>query len=112
MNTNWKKPNQIIQPYYFGDPEMKTTCLWLKNLPELKPTNILPKPEPSGYVIRKTGKKAGQKYNYYFRQGKTAKDRSKTFPGIAKAMAQQWGQISPDLKLPSPNIQTKLELTF
>ncbi len=101
INTNWKKPTQIIQPYYFGDPEIKTTCLWLKNLPPLqyKLTNDLfgnktstDRPLPTGFVIRKSGKKKGQRYNYYFRQGKTAKNRSKTFPGIAKAMAEQWSK--------------------
>lgn len=46
MNTHWKKPNQIIHPYWFGDNAEKRTCLWLKGLPELQPTNMLPKPEP------------------------------------------------------------------
>jgi len=99
MNTNWKKPDQIIQPYYFGDKELKTTCLWLKNLQPLKyslENNLFEnktateRPKPTKYIIRKTGKKKGQKYNYYFREGKTAKERSRTFPGIANAMADQW----------------------
>lgn len=99
LNTNWMKPTQIIQPYYFGDPEIKTTCLWLKNLPALyhsdednlfcKKTSIS-RPIPKGSVIRKSGQKAGERYNYYWREGKNAKERSKTFPGIARAMAQQW----------------------
>ena len=100
INTNIQKPDQIIQPYYFGDSELKTTCLWLKNLPllqyQLKDDLFSKKtasnrPKPYKAVLRKTGKKKGQKYNYYFRQGKTAMERSKTFPGIAKAMAEQWG---------------------
>lgn len=82
------KYDQIIQPYYFGDDHQKTTCLWLKNLPLLKPTNILPKPEPV-YIDKKgkriyttdaiSGNKAGQI------------KRSKTFQGVANAMAEQWG---------------------
>ena len=100
MNTNWRKPDQIIQPYYFGDAELKTTCLWLKNLKPLKyqlendlfaNRTTVDRPKPYKTILRKTGSKAGQKYNYYFRQNKTAKERSKTFPGIAKAMADQWG---------------------
>lgn len=100
MNTNWRKPDQIIQPYYFGDAELKTTCLWLKGLKPLmyshcddlfEKKTVVDRPKPNGFVLRQTGNKAGQKYNYYFRQGKTAKDRAKTFPGIAKAMADQWG---------------------
>jgi hypothetical protein len=96
------KPTQIVQPYYFGDPEIKTTCLWLKNLPALewRPHDDLfgkktatERPEPKGYCIRKKGKRAGRKYNYYWRNGKTAKQRSRTFEGIAKAMADQWGKI-------------------
>ncbi len=89
------KYSQIIQPYYFGDSEQKLTCLWLKNLPLLihteyddlftKQTHV-EKPKP--YGILSTGKKI------YFCDGKTRdpKIRSKTFPGIAKAMAEQWGK--------------------
>ena len=98
LNNNWKRPSQIIQPYYFGDFELKTTCLWLKGLPKLNHTinNLFMdksgvKPQPNGYCIRKSGKDAGKKYNYYFRQGKTGKQRSVTFQGIASAMADQWG---------------------
>jgi hypothetical protein len=97
LNTNWMKPAQIIQPWYFGDPELKTTCLWLKGLSRLfglieiaqRPWKY--KPQPRHTITRKSGDKAGQPYNYYWRQGKKAKDRAKTFPGIAKAMADQWG---------------------
>lgn len=91
INTHFRKPDQIIQPYFFGDPEIKTTCLWLRGLSKLIPTNMLNRPEPKGHIIRKSGPKKGQKYNYYWRQGKNAKMRSKTFLGIAKAMAEQWG---------------------
>ena len=91
LNTNWRKPHQIIQPYDFGEPEYKTTCLWLNGLPPLFLTGQMEKPKPIKSIIRKTGKQDGKIYNYYWRQGKTAKARAKTFPGIAKAMAEQWG---------------------
>jgi hypothetical protein len=91
LNTHWRKPSQIIQPYYFGEAELKTTCLWLKNVPPLMATLICEIPKPKGYCVRQTGNKAGDKYNYYFRQGKNAADRARTFQGIANAMAEQWG---------------------
>jgi hypothetical protein len=79
------KYSQIIQPYFFGDEESKTTWLWLKGLPLLKPTNIV---KPKVHRIAPNGKKV------YFEESITCKDRaklrSKTFPGIAKAMANQW----------------------
>lgn len=90
VSTLWRKPDQIIQPYYWGVSERKTTCLWIKNLPPLIPnTNI--KVAPRGFIVRKTGPKKGQRYNYYWRQGKNGHDRSRTFNCIAEAMAAQWG---------------------
>lgn len=75
-----EKYTQIIEPYYFGHPFKKKTCLWLKNLPLLQPTNLLEKPQST--------KVAG---NWFNKGGKERqKNRSKTFPGIAKAMAEQW----------------------
>lgn len=86
------KPTQIIQPYEFGDPHKKTTCLWLKGLPKLQPTNIVD-PKLVSYIC-KSGKKVT--FSEYmvrgFENGNRAKCRSKTFPGIAKAMAEQWGK--------------------
>lgn len=77
------KYNQIIQPYEYGHPFSKKTCLWLKNLPELKPTNIVDKIEST--------KIAG---NWFNKGGKyRQKNRAKTFQGIADAMANQWGKI-------------------
>lgn len=97
MNTQWRKPDQIIHPYYFGDNAKKRTCLWLKKLPKLKPTNMLPEPGPvyicqgskcngkkMGWCEGIRGVKGGQK--------ERSKARSKTFPGIAEAMADQWGK--------------------
>ena len=84
------KSSQIIQPYFFGDHERKTTCLWLRGLPRLKPTNIV----PIEYIIGKNGKKYTQThYGTCFKTDRTeqGKIRSKTFPGIAQAMSEQWG---------------------
>jgi hypothetical protein len=92
-----RKPDQIVQPYMFGDSASKSTCLWLKNLPELTPTNIVSKGEFFEFKDRKTGKIKKQPMWYYqaLQQAKTPAERrtlrSKTFKGIAEAMANQWG---------------------
>lgn len=92
-----RKPDQIIQPYMFGDSASKSTCLWLKNLPLLEPTNIVSKGEFFEFKDRKTGKMKKQPMWYYeaLQQAKTPQERrtlrSKTFKGIAEAMANQWG---------------------
>lgn len=79
--------DQVIQPYEFGEPYSKRTLLWLKNLPPLRPTNVLTEFKPL-MPSNTGGKKKGQKYHY---TSISQKDASKTFPGIAKAMAEQWG---------------------
>jgi len=82
-----RKPDQIIQPWMFGHEYTKTTCLWLKNLPNLKPTNIVSKGEKH---VTKGGKVLPKWYN--LPQSKYRwKIRSKTFEGMAQAMAEQWG---------------------
>jgi hypothetical protein len=92
-----RKPDQIVQPYMFGDSASKSTCLWLKNLPKLNPTNIVSKGEFFEFKDRKTGKIKRQPMWYYqaLQQAKTPAERrtlrSKTFKGIAEAMANQWG---------------------
>lgn len=94
MSKRFKKPTQIIQPYMFGDKARKTTCLWLKNLPCLFPTKIV-----SMGTIKKGGFSVGASSDCARKNGKiiswnnpeTAKIRSKTFPGIARAIAEQWG---------------------
>lgn len=97
MSNVYKKPTQIIQPYMFGHPYAKSTCLWLKNLPPLMPTEYA---EPERIHSKgKTGGYSGPCWMVKDENGKiipwsdprTAKERSKTFPGIAKAMAEQWG---------------------
>lgn len=88
MSTYYRKPDQIIQPYEFGHPFTKSTCLWLKGLPKLTPTNVLSKPKEGwdNQSFTPDGRYGG--FNSKFNDAKT---RSKTFPGIAKAMAEQWG---------------------
>ena len=81
--------SQVIQPYEFGDPYSKKTCLWLKNLPMLKPTNVLTEYQP--FINGGGGRLHKPNYqNKKFAAG--AVNRSKTFPGIAKAMADQWSR--------------------
>ena len=90
-STVFKMPThtQEIQPWMFGHPYTKKTRLWLKGLPELKPTNII---DPVGpYCPSGTGRKIKSKYGHA-KRGEDSKNRSKTFPGIARAMAEQWGQ--------------------
>ena len=91
MSTTYKKPTQIIQPYQFGDAYEKTTCLWLKGLPKLTPTNIVQPPER---VKFKSGKSMPGWYAeaWHLPKDERALLRSKTFPGIAKAMATQWSR--------------------
>lgn len=88
ISTRIRPPSQIIQPWQFGHPESKSTCLWLKNLPLLCPTNILSKPG-GGKWDNQT--KSGQ--NKLGPSADRWKLRSKTYPGIASAMAQQWGRL-------------------
>jgi site-specific DNA-cytosine methylase len=90
MSTEWRKPNQIIQPYEFGDPFEKKTCLWLKGLKSLEPTNIVKPPERQKF---KSGKSMPSWYADAWKLPKQerSKLRSKTFPGIAQAIAKQWG---------------------
>jgi hypothetical protein len=93
-----REPDQIIQPWMFGDEAQKSTCLWLKNLPHLQPTKIVGKGEFFEWTDKKTGKikkqpqwyaDAFMKHGYNKEERRTL--RSKTFPGIAEAMASQWG---------------------
>ena len=95
ISTQIKKPDQIIQPFEYGHSEAKKTCLWLKNLPKLKPTKIVNKGEFVEW-IDKNGKKKRQAKWYLdvLTKAKTKAERqklrSKTYQGIADAMAQQW----------------------
>ncbi len=90
MSSEWRKPDQIINPWQFGDAYEKRTCLWLKGLPKLTPTNIV---EIQPRQVFDSGKSMPSWYADAWKLPKEerAKLRSKTFPGIAKAMAEQWG---------------------
>lgn len=77
LSTHYRKPDQIIQPWQFGHGETKATCLWLRNLPLLKPTNIVEGREGKVWKMPPGPNRA--------------KDRSRTYSGIAQAMADQWG---------------------
>ena len=99
ISTRYRKPDQIIQPYEFGHNVRKSTCLWLYGLPKLKPTNIVPFEE-----IHSKGKSGGYSGNSWvvrdengkilpYNDVRVKKARSKTFEGIANAMAEQWGAI-------------------
>ena len=91
MSKHFRKPDQIIHPYYFGDEARKKTCLWLKNLPPLKHVK-----EPNLFESEVTHVSQGKIVNGYpawmFNNDK--KHRSKTFPGIAEAMAVQWSSYA------------------
>ena len=85
MSTRYRKPDQIINPFQFGHPEQKKTCLWLKNLPKLKETSNVYE-----YMMTLPIK---ERTRIHWLGSNKSKERSKTFPGIAKAMAEQWGNL-------------------
>lgn len=90
MSTVWRKPEQIIQPYMFGDSAEKKTCLWLKGVEPLKATNEV---EPPKRVKFDSGKTMPKWYAdlWHLPREERSRLRSQTFPGFAKAMAEQWG---------------------
>jgi hypothetical protein len=79
MSSLWRKPDQTVQPWQFGHGETKATCLWLKNLPPLAPTNIVEGREARVHRMPPSADRW--------------KERSKTFVGLAEAMADQWGRL-------------------
>jgi hypothetical protein len=85
MSSKYRKPDQIINPFQFGHPEQKKTCLWLKGLPKLKETNNV-----YNYMMTLPIK---QRTRIHWLGSNKSKERSKTFEGIADAMAQQWGNF-------------------
>lgn len=89
LSTRWRKPDQIIQPWMFGEDASKATCLWLHNLPPLEPTNVL----PGGRTARRANQTpSGQ--NKLGPSPERAMLRAKTYTGIADAMADQWGSLA------------------
>ena len=91
ISSRWRKPDQVVQPFMFGDEARKTTCLWLKNLPKLEPTNMVGEGER---IYFKSGKSQPKWYSDAFVHSKSHEERrtmrSKTFVGMAMAMAEQW----------------------
>lgn len=96
MSSNFRKPDQIIQPWMFGDSFSKSTCLWLFGLPILLPTQIVDKGD---YIQYESGRRMPKWYAnaYKCKPDERAKLRSKTFPGIAEAMATQWGTFKTEM---------------
>jgi len=92
MSTKYRKPDQIVNPWEYGHRVTKATCLWLKNLPKLTPTNIVDKGE---IWTAKSGKQMSQWYydTSCLPPKEREKARNKTFQGIADAMAAQWGKL-------------------
>lgn len=97
ISTRIRKPEQIVQPWMFGDEASKSTCLWLKNLPKLTPTNIVGKGEFVEWEVNGKKKRQAKWFLDALSKAKTSEERrtlrSKTFVGIAKAMAEQWGNL-------------------
>lgn len=93
LSSLWMKPTQIVQPYHFGDEATKTTCLWMKNLPLLEHTNVVGKGERTTFA---SGKSHPAWYAEALSKAKTKEERqtlrSKTFPGMARAIAEQWSK--------------------
>lgn len=92
MSNLYRKPDQIVQPWMFGDPHEKKTCLWLKGLPPLKPTNEV-KPNPRIYYESGKSDPDWHTETRGLKGHERSVARSKTFPGFAKAMASQWGEL-------------------
>ena len=97
MSNCWRKPDQIIQPYQFGHHLRKATCLWLKGLPKLVPTNIVDPGEidEHGFTVGGALQAARDENGKIiaWNDPRTAKIRSRTMSGIARAMAEQWGGV-------------------
>jgi site-specific DNA-cytosine methylase len=98
MSGKYRKPDQIIQPWMFGDKAQKSTCIWLKNLPKLEATDIVEKGEFFEFTSKKGEKKRMPMWYYKALQdAKTPEQRrtlrSKTYQGIANAMAEQWSEV-------------------
>lgn len=97
ISTHIRKPEQIVHPWMFGDEASKSTCLWLKNLPKLTSTNIVGKGEFVEWEVNGKKKRQAKWFLDALTKAKTSEERrtlrSKTFGGIAKAMAEQWGNL-------------------
>lgn len=92
MSSLFRKPNQVIHPYNFGDDASKSTCLWLKNLPRLNGTKYFEPRIVNG--LKRWANQTDSGQNKLSPSDDRAELRSKTYPGIAKAMSDQWGKIA------------------
>lgn len=96
LSTRWCKPTHIVQPYWFGDPERKTTCLWLRGLPALRKTKVV----APNLVTYYNGSTYPAWHDHGLNKGPKRQDRgrerSRFFPGMAAAMASQWGACRPE----------------
>lgn len=107
ISSKIRKPDQIFNPWQFGDPVSKKTCLWLKNLPYLVPTDIV---EPSKYITSKSGKRYPEWC--WKTGGGSGHKRSLFFEGVAKAMADQWGNYVTERRCQeSRNIHRRFPVT-
>ena len=104
MNSKFRKPDQIVQPYHFGDSASKKTFLWLKNLPPLEYTDVV---DPGEFIEFESGRRLAKWYSDGLTKTKTAEERrtwrSKTFPGFAKAIAEQWSEVLINEKIHKKN---------
>ena len=97
LSRAWQRPHQIVQPFFFGHPEWKSTCLWLKNIPPLRWTHCV---QPDS--TRGGGKKPGRVSSRIHRLPpgpERQRERSRTYPGLADAMAEQWGALETETVL-------------
>lgn len=97
ISSRWRKPNQTIQPYDYGDDASKRTCLWTQHLPRLTPTLRIPGrlvewPRGSGKMVERWSNQTDSGQNRLAPSETRWKERSRTYPGIAAAMANQWGE--------------------
>lgn len=110
MSSLYRKPEQIIQPWEYGHSVTKATCLWLRGLPPLKPTNIVDK---GSVWVAKSGKRMSQWYydTSCLPPKERERERNKTFQGIADAMADQWGRMEETMRSPT-TMQMESRLGF
>jgi site-specific DNA-cytosine methylase len=108
MSKKWRKPDQIIQPWQYGHEASKSTCLWLKGLPLLNPTNIVSRGE---FVTFSSGKRMTKWYADAAKHSPKEREkiRNKTFQGIADAMADQWGRMETPVRC-APTMQMEIGL--
>lgn len=95
MSTRWRKPDQILQPYYYGDDASKATCLWLRNLPPLLPTRRIygrMVQTASGRLVERWANQTDSGQNRLSPSPTRSADRARNYPGIVRAMAEQWGR--------------------